>query len=139
MWGLSWFGMLLWLRRSPFEDSRWFLWLVFLSFPTGFIAVWTGWFVAEVGRQPWVVYGLLRTADAHSPNVVAGEVMTSLVLFVVVYALIFLSGAFYIYRILRAGPEEEIAPPAPRDLTGKRPLAIPGGSPDGVHRIGGGE
>jgi cytochrome d ubiquinol oxidase subunit I len=100
-----------------------------MSFPTGFIAVWTGWFVAEVGRQPWVVYGLLRTADAHSPNLTGGEVLTSLILFVVVYSLIFVSGAFYIYRILHAGPEHDIAPPRPTSLTGKRPLAIPGGSP----------
>jgi cytochrome d ubiquinol oxidase subunit I len=132
MLSLSWFGMWLWIRRKHFEDSRWFLWLVFLSFPTGFIGVLTGWFVAEVGRQPWVVYGLLRTVDAHSPNVTASEVVISLTLFVVVYSLIFLSGAYYIYRILQAGPEEDIAPPAPPGVTGKRPLAIPGGSPGGV-------
>jgi cytochrome d ubiquinol oxidase subunit I len=132
MWGLSWLGMLLWARRRQFEDSRWYLWLVFLAFPSGFIAVITGWFVAETGRQPWVVYGLLRTADAHSPNVIAGEVITSLALFVVVYGLIFLSGALYIYRILRAGPEVEIAPPPPPGLSGRRPLAAPGASPGGV-------
>ncbi|MEM7021102.1 MAG: cytochrome ubiquinol oxidase subunit I, partial [Pseudomonadota bacterium] len=107
---------------------------VFLSFPTGFVAVLTGWFVAEVGRQPWVVYGLLRTVDAHSPNVQAAEVLTSLIIFVTVYALIFVSGAFYIYRILRAGPEENIATPAPEHLTGKRPMALPGGSPGDVSR-----
>ena len=134
MWGLSWLGMLMWAKRTQYEDNPWFLWMVFLSFPTGFIAVLTGWFVAEVGRQPWVVYGLLRTVDAHSPNVQAAEVLTSLIIFVTVYTLIFVSGAFYIYRILRAGPEENIAPPAPEHVTGKRPLAIPGGSPGDVSR-----
>jgi cytochrome bd-type quinol oxidase subunit 1 len=59
-------------------------------------------------------------------------VLTSLTLFVVVYALIFLSGALYIYRILRAGPEHSIASPPPDSLTGSRPLAVPGGSPDGA-------
>jgi cytochrome d ubiquinol oxidase subunit I len=131
MWALSWFGMLMWARRKSFDHSPWFLWLVFLSFPSGFIAVVTGWYVAEVGRQPWVVYGLLRTVDSHSPNLVASDVVISLTLFVLVYSLIFLSGALYIYRILRAGPEEDIASPAPDDLTGSRPLAVPGGSPDG--------
>jgi cytochrome d ubiquinol oxidase subunit I len=131
MWALSWFGMLMWARRKSFDHSPWFLWLVFLSFPSGFIAVVTGWYVAEVGRQPWVVYGLLRTVDSHSPNLVASDVVISLTLFVLVYGLIFLSGALYIYRILRAGPEEDIASPAPDDLTGSRPLAVPGGSPDG--------
>jgi cytochrome bd-type quinol oxidase subunit 1 len=58
-------------------------------------------------------------------------VLTSLILFVVVYSLIFVSGAFYIYRILRAGPEHDIDSPPPRSLTGSRPLAVPGGSPDG--------
>jgi hypothetical protein len=52
----------------------------------------------------------------------------------VVYSLIFVSGAWYIYRILRAGPEADIAPPPPRGLTGKRPLAIPGGSPGAAAR-----
>jgi cytochrome bd ubiquinol oxidase subunit I len=130
MWALSWFGMLLWSRRTLYEDVRWYLWLVFLSFPTGFIAVWTGWFVAEVGRQPWVVYGLLRTADAHTPNLAGSEVLTSLILFVLVYSLIFASGAFYIYRILRAGPEHDLELPPPSRLTGSRPLAVPGGTPD---------
>jgi cytochrome d ubiquinol oxidase subunit I len=78
-----------------------------------------------------VVYGLLRTADAHTPSLEVGEVLTSLVLFVVVYGLIFVSGSFYIYRILRAGPEHDIEGPPPRSLTGSRPLAVPGGSPDG--------
>jgi cytochrome d ubiquinol oxidase subunit I len=81
-----------------------------------------------------VVYGLLRTSDAHSPNLVVSDVLISLTLFVVVYGLIFVSGAWYIYRILRAGPEEDIAPPPPHDLTGSRPLAIPGGSPGAIAR-----
>ena len=60
MLGVSWLGNLLrW--RGRLETTRWFLWGTFLSFPTGFVAILSGWYTAEVGRQPWVVYGLLRT------------------------------------------------------------------------------
>src|SRR5438445_13704942 len=63
MLAVSWFGV--WLPfRGRLETTRWFLWAAFLSFPSGFVAVLAGWFTAEVGRQPWVVYGLLRTKDA---------------------------------------------------------------------------
>jgi cytochrome bd-type quinol oxidase subunit 1 len=56
MLAVSWFGNLL-RFRGRLETTRWFLWGTFLAFPTGFIAILTGWFTAEVGRQPWVVYG----------------------------------------------------------------------------------
>ena len=62
MLAISWLGN--WLRwRGRLETTRWFLWCAFLAWPSGFVAVLTGWFTAEVGRQPWVVWGLLRTAD----------------------------------------------------------------------------
>ena len=95
MLAVSWFGNLLRLL-GRLETTRWFLWITFLSFPTGFIAILTGWFTAEVGRQPWVVYGLLRTKDAVTPSLVTGDVLFSLVGYVVVYAL-FISFGFYYY------------------------------------------
>ena len=77
MLGISWFGNFLrW--RGRLETTRWFLWATFLSFPTGFVAVLCGWFTAEVGRQPWVVYGLLRTKDAVTPSLATGDVVFSL-------------------------------------------------------------
>ena len=77
MLGVSWLGNLLrWLDRL--ETTRWFLWGTFLSFPTGFVAVLSGWYTAEVGRQPWVVYGLLRTKDAVTPALTTGDVLVSL-------------------------------------------------------------
>jgi cytochrome bd ubiquinol oxidase subunit I len=130
MWALSWLGLLQRLRRRDYDDARWLLWAVALSFPSGFVAVLSGWFVAEIGRQPWVIYGLLRTADAHSPAVTAPQVLTSLSLYVIVYSVIFVSGAYYIVAILRRGPEQVTAPPA--GLTPKRPMAIPGESPGGI-------
>ena len=88
MLAVSWFGV--WLRwRGRLETTRWFLWVAFLSFPTGFVAVLAGWFTAEVGRQPWVVYGLLRTKDAVTPSLATGDVVFSLLAYVVVYAVIY--------------------------------------------------
>jgi len=63
MLALSWLGC--WLRsRGRLETTRWFLWGTLLAFPSGFIAILSGWYTAEVGRQPWIVYGMLRTRDA---------------------------------------------------------------------------
>jgi cytochrome d ubiquinol oxidase subunit I len=68
--------------------------VAFLSFPSGFIAVLAGWFTAEVGRQPWVVYGLLRTKDAVTPSLTTGDVLFSLACYVIAYATIFGFGLF---------------------------------------------
>ncbi len=68
----------------------------------GWIAVVSGWFVAEVGRQPWTVFELMRTAESHSPAG-AAEVLLTLFLFFLAYALIFGSGGYYIYRLVRQG------------------------------------
>jgi cytochrome d ubiquinol oxidase subunit I len=123
MLGISWFGN--WLRwRDRLETARWFLWGTFLAFPSGFVAIIAGWYTAEVGRQPWVVYGLLRTADAHTPTLTASDVWTSLIGYAVVYAVIFSFGIYYIYHLLRVGPlerEEEIT-----RATALRPMAAAG-------------
>ena len=122
-WGGSWYA---WRRRL--HDERLFLWAVFASFPLGFIATLTGWLTAEVGRQPWTVFGQLRTVDAVTPTLQAREVAISLALFGSVYALIFAFGALYIYRLLRAGPGPVTAVPLGA-TNPKRPFAVPGASP----------
>ncbi|WP_456617619.1 MULTISPECIES: cytochrome ubiquinol oxidase subunit I [unclassified Bradyrhizobium] len=103
MLGLAWLGTWLGLKRR-LERSRLLLWGIFLSFPLPWIAILTGWYTAEVGRQPWTVYGVLRTADAVTPSLTAAAATASLILFVAVYAFIFSFGTYYIYRLLRAGP-----------------------------------
>ena len=85
MLAVSWLGNLL-RYRDRLETTRWFLWCTFLSFPTGFIAVLAGWYTAEVGRQPWVVYGLLRTTDAVTPSLTASTALFSLGSYMLVYA-----------------------------------------------------
>src|SRR5205823_14615084 len=100
---VAWIGSYL-VHKERIEQSRLLLWAIFLSFPLPFIAILTGWYTAEVGRQPWTVYGVLRTADAMTPFLTARSVSITLALFGVVYLFIFLFGMFYIYRLLRAGP-----------------------------------
>src|SRR6185312_5589254 len=107
--------------RGQLETTRWFLWGTFLSFPTGFVAVLTGWYTAEVGRQPWVVYGLLRTKEAVTPSLTTGDVLVSLASYILVYAAFVSFGIYYIYKLLRQGPTVEAQ--AIPGTTGSRPLA----------------
>ena len=121
MLAIAWGGLLLrW--RGRLAQARWFLWCAFLSFPSGFVAVLSGWFTAEVGRQPWVVYGLLRTADAVTPSLRGIDVLVSLVGYVLVYAVLMGFGLRYLYKLLRRGPD---APqPLPPGTTPSRPMAV---------------
>jgi len=123
-------GMLsLWLRRKRrLYDARWFHRLALLMGPSGFVAILCGWVTTEMGRQPWVVYGLLRTSDAASP-VGTGAVATSLAIFVGVYLLVFGTGISYVLRLMGRGPEA--APPPteqpPEPAAGSsRPMAAAG-------------
>jgi cytochrome d ubiquinol oxidase subunit I len=103
-----------WLRaRRRLFDSRLFLTVCQAMIPLGFIAVIAGWVVTEVGRQPWVVFGLLRTRDAVSPSLSGGDVVISLLLYLAVYAVVFGAGLFYLVRLVRAGPPTEIEAHAP--------------------------
>ena len=123
MLAVSWFGN--WLRfRGRLETTRWFLWCAFLAFPSGFIAVLSGWVTAEVGRQPWVVFGLLRTGNAVTPTLTGPQVLATLLGYVVVYAFIYAFGALYIYRLLHEGPTEAGVRHAP--ATGNRPMMAAG-------------
>ncbi len=98
-------GLVLYLRKRLFE-TRWFQgWCMALT-PAGFIAVLAGWFVTEVGRQPYLVYGLLRTKDAVSP-VPGTPIALSLAAFLITYAFVFGSGAYYILRLFAKGAESE--------------------------------
>ncbi|MDP8915918.1 MAG: cytochrome ubiquinol oxidase subunit I, partial [Pseudomonadota bacterium] len=113
MIALGVWGVWLWARGRLFEN-RWFLRACLLMGPSGFIAVIAGWFTAEVGRQPYVVYGALRTAQAVSP-VTVGEVAFSFAAFLIVYAVVFTAGALYIGRLLHEGPSLGAADTAPHD------------------------
>jgi cytochrome bd ubiquinol oxidase subunit I len=122
MLALAWIGSYLSLR-GRLEQSRWLLWPIFLSFPLPFIAILTGWFTAEVGRQPWTVYGVLRTADSVTPFLTTRAALVSLIVFCLVYTLIFAFGALYIHRLLRIGPVGRLAEPAAAAVP-NRPLSV---------------
>jgi cytochrome d ubiquinol oxidase subunit I len=134
MLAVSWLGNLLrWL--GWLERARWFLWGTFLAFPTGFIAILTGWYTAEVGRQPWVVYGLLRTRDAVTPSLITGDVRLSLASYVLVYSVFVSFGVYYIYKLLREGPGAPAK--AIAGATGSRPMAFADTAPGGKPGTGG--
>jgi cytochrome d ubiquinol oxidase subunit I len=122
MMALAWLGAYL-AYKDRLEQSRLLLWLIFLSFPLPFVATITGWFTAEVGRQPWTVYGVLRTADAATPFLTTGAAAFSLVVYCLVYSFIFLFGVLYIHRLLRVGPVGPLVV-APLDATPNRPMSI---------------
>ena len=111
MIGLGLWGVWLWLRGGP-ERSKPFLWSSVAMAPAGFVAVIAGWTTAEVGRQPYVVFGAMRTADAVSP-IGAGQVSVSLIGFLIVYALVFSVGALYILRLIAEGPVPGASAQAP--------------------------
>lgn len=97
------YGAWLWWRRRLF-DTRWYLTVMAHSWWVGFVGVMAGWIVTECGRQPWVVQGIQRTADATSP-VIAESIVTSLVLFVLAYGIVFSFGIYYINRLIVGGPD----------------------------------
>jgi cytochrome bd ubiquinol oxidase subunit I len=127
--GFAMLGIGLWslyLRwKGTLFTNRLFLTAAMIMTPSGFGAVLFGWFTAEIGRQPYVVYGHLRTADAVSP-IAAGAVTASLLIFIVVYAFVFGFGSYYLAKILRRGPDPV------EDIRGddlgkkpKRPFSVP--------------
>ncbi len=98
---------LLWMGKL--FDARWMLWILLLSFPLPYIANTAGWLTAELGRQPWLVYGLMLTADGYSKNVSAGNGMFTLLGFMGMYLMLGLLFVFLVYREIENGP---IAEPA---------------------------
>lgn len=97
------------LWRGTLTRWRWLQRLLLVGVAGPQLAIQTGWFAAEVGRQPWVVYGLLRTRDAFSPNVGATSVAASLALFAVLYALLLALFVYLLAAKIRSGPTDDLA------------------------------
>jgi len=117
--GLTLLAVFLLWKKKLF-DQRWLMTIFVGAVLLPQIANQVGWYTAEVGRQPWVVYGLLRTSDALSKTVSANQVLFSLILFTLVYVLLFVLFLFLLHRKIQHGPdvtqnEEEVS-----DLYSKR-------------------
>jgi cytochrome d ubiquinol oxidase subunit I len=120
-------AIVLYFKKRLF-DTRWFQYWCMALTPAGFVAVLAGWFVTEVGRQPWIVQGLMRTEDATSP-VMGTSIAISLVAFIIVYVFVFGAGSYYILSLIGKGPEDAEAaygdhgvekPPIVTELAGKK-------------------
>lgn len=115
--------------KGTLTSNVWFNRLCLLATPTGFAATLAGWFVAEVGRQPYTIYGVLRTSDSASPVISATMIATTLAVFLVVYGGLFGAYLYYLVKLIRVGPA--LPPPendadAPDAMRGARPgLVVP--------------
>jgi cytochrome d ubiquinol oxidase subunit I len=109
MVGLGFFFLFLMVTgfflRNKISEKPWFLKLMVISLPLPYIAIEAGWVLAEVGRQPWIVYGLLKTSDAASP-IAAGQVLTTLIGFIVLYGLLGIAGFYMIFKNALKGPKD---------------------------------
>jgi cytochrome d ubiquinol oxidase subunit I len=103
------FGLYKYKRGTLFE-TRWLLWTFVFAVLGAMIANQAGWVAAEVGRQPWVVYGLLRTSDALSKAVTAEAVLTSIIMFMIIYALLFVVWIYILNEKIQHGPDEYLEP-----------------------------
>ena len=100
-------GCFMWWRGQLF-NRPWILWIFTMAVLLPQISNQLGWFAAEMGRQPWVVYGLLRTTDALSVAVSQNQVLFSLILFFVIYSILFLLFLYLLDKKIRLGPYSEI-------------------------------
>ena len=106
LFGLVFLVSLVWYALKRLETARWLLWLLIACIPLSLLAINMGWMAAEVGRQPWVVQGLMRTSEGVSPMVSAGEIWTTLGLFGLVYLVLFVAWLRIFLGIIRKGPED---------------------------------
>lgn len=119
--GLS--GAWLWWR-GRLLSARWYLRFAGYSWPLGFIAILAGWVTTEQGRQPYLVYGVLRTSEGLSPAITSAQLATSLAAIVVTYSVVFSVGVYYIRRLIGHGPQgAAIEPAVGADAFANRPLS----------------
>ncbi|HUC48580.1 MAG TPA: cytochrome ubiquinol oxidase subunit I [Xanthobacteraceae bacterium] len=132
MLGMVALGLFL-LARRELDRTQWYLRLCEFTICLGFIAVIAGWTTTEVGRQPWTIYGLMRTADSVSPSLTGDNVLLSLLLYVAVYLVIFPVGVSVMLRIVRSGPAASDEGPPIQSGHPKSPIAaLAGTTPEGA-------
>ena len=109
MFLISVLGIWLGRRRGTIERSRWFQRFALLGVALPILSNWCGWIFTEVGRQPWVVFGLLKTDAANSPNVATGDIVFTLAGYIVLYGVLIAVGAWLMLKEAKHGPEPEHA------------------------------
>lgn len=113
------------LRGRLFESPR-LLRVISWMIPLPFVAVLAGWFVTEIGRQPWIIYGILRSAEAITPSLTGWMALATLIGYITVYAVIFSAGLVYLKRVIAAGPDPIEASTQDQSARPKRPWsAVP--------------
>lgn len=113
MWGLmvvvAFSSLALW-KKNKLKKAKWLLWGLMISVIFPQIANQVGWMTAEIGRQPWIVYGVLKTVDGVSTTINAHQVLSSILMFIVIYTLLFLLFLFLLDRKIKQGPEKTAQP-----------------------------
>jgi cytochrome d ubiquinol oxidase subunit I len=126
--GLAMLTLVVWSivqwRRGVLDKSNALLRAWMLLTPTGFVAVLAGWYTAEIGRQPYVVYGLLRTSEAATA-IASSSVLTSLLVFGCVYLFVFTAGVVYLLKLLRRGPQPVDADQQLGFKSASHPMSLP--------------
>jgi cytochrome d ubiquinol oxidase subunit I len=110
MWGLMAFvtiAALYYWKKKQLARKKWVLWFLIFSVTFPQIANQTGWMTAEIGRQPWIVYGVLKTSQGVSPTIVSSQVVVSILMFIVIYVLLFALFMFLLNHKIQHGPDEE--------------------------------
>lgn len=104
--GILFILLMLWgfWRRNRLAESPRFLKIMMLAIPLPYLACWLGWIVTEVGRQPWIVYGVMRTSEAHSSAITSSDVGATLAVFIVLYGAIGALGFRLMARVAKTGP-----------------------------------
>lgn len=128
--GVTTLGLFLWWRKKLFETS-WLMWLFVFSVVPAIAANELGWVTAEVGRQPWVVYGLLRTADGLSRTVPASHILGSIIMFAGIYSLLFWVWLYVLHNKIMHGPDDAIPVPAETNAKALLQTASHRGDPSG--------
>ena len=118
--------------RGRLEQSPRLLRAISWMIPLPFVAVLAGWIVTEVGRQPWIIQGIMRTSEGVTPSLNGGMVLTTLLGYMVIYGIIFTAGLVYLWRVILSGPKSAAGDEGAGSGTVRRPWSVVADQDDGT-------